>query len=106
MAAPAVFKFMSAFDFHTLYKTSRTTPLEVIENILAFIHAETTGDARNKLGNMVFTQVYDSRVLEMAKGSSERWKCGEILGFLDGVPFGECLFFWVPCKYLMAELNS
>ena len=76
-AGPAPFRNVT--DFVTAYRSSRTTPTEVAERFLA---------AYAKLNPRIhaFIAVNPDDVRRQAAASAERWRRGEPLGPLDGVP--------------------
>ncbi|KAF2677565.1 glutamyl-tRNA amidotransferas-like protein subunit A [Lentithecium fluviatile CBS 122367] len=78
-------RFYSIADFHDAYKNGRLTPVDVVEAILPLIRR----DVENRSSHS--TAFVNSRVdlvMQAAEASTKRWKEGNPLGILDGVPFG------------------
>ncbi|MFO1036661.1 MAG: amidase [Geminicoccaceae bacterium] len=69
----------SAADLAQLYRTRQASPVQATQAALARIERwnEATG---------AFCQVYPDSALAAAVGSEERWRTGDELGPLDGVP--------------------
>lgn len=77
-----VFRYNSILDFYHAYKETLSTPTEVTQAILEKI-AES-----NKLTPPFRAFIYldISVVMAMAEASTDRWKSGQPLSYLDGVP--------------------
>ncbi|KKA28866.1 hypothetical protein TD95_000297 [Thielaviopsis punctulata] len=80
-------RYHTAADYYNAYKTGEVTPLQVAEALHSLILRGQT--PRSKYDNAwVDSHGADHLALEAARRSTERWKKGEPLGLLDGVPFG------------------
>lgn len=69
---------LTAQELHALYKTGRTSPVEVMQAVLQRI--ERLDPAVNAFCQMA------SNALDMARASETRWQRKRPLGLLDGVP--------------------
>ena len=73
----------TCLDFYYAYKTKRCTPVGVAESILRAI------DDSNNVKNPPLRAIVDhdpNVILAMAHASAERWKKGQPLSLMDGVP--------------------
>ena len=73
----------TCLDFYHAYKTKRCTPVGVAESILSAI------DDSNNAKNPPLRVIVDhdpNVILAMAHASAERWKKGQPLSLMDGVP--------------------
>ncbi|KAH8121797.1 hypothetical protein ACSS6W_004948 [Trichoderma asperelloides] len=75
--------YYSVSDYHELYRSGKTTPLKVIETLLAL----TTGSGKYS-DAWADAHGAEKLALEAAKASTERWAAGNPIGVLDGVPIG------------------
>lgn len=80
-------QYYTVNDYHNLYKTGKTTPLQVAEALLPQISREQTPVGKYSDG-WVDSHGRDHLVMEAAKASTERWAAGKPLSILDGVPIG------------------
>lgn len=80
-------RYHAIADYHDAYKSGALTPLQVVDTILPFIsqNESTTGPYRDAWVHCPDTK---QLVLEAAKASTERYRRGQSLGVLDGVPIG------------------
>jgi Asp-tRNA(Asn)/Glu-tRNA(Gln) amidotransferase A subunit family amidase len=76
------FRFRTVNDYARMYRDGSTTPLEVAEKVLAAIKESEKGDRPIR----AFIAVNDKDVLRQAKAATERFKSGQPLSMLDGVP--------------------
>lgn len=76
-------RYYSISDYHQLYKSGKTTPLKVVETLLAL----TTGSGKYS-DAWADAHGAEKLALEAAKASTERWAAGNPIGVLDGVPIG------------------
>lgn len=76
--------FTSISDYHAAYQSGRLTPTDVVEALLPLIRRNISNR------NVHSTAFIDSKVdlvRKAAEESTQRWKEGQPLGVLDGVPF-------------------
>lgn len=78
-------RFLSAADYHEMYKTGAVTPLQVAETLLPLISRGQSPPAKYESAWSVTNR---ERVLEAAAASTKRYAAGEPLSVLDGVPVG------------------
>jgi hypothetical protein len=78
-------KFYSVLDFHEAYKSGKTTPSAVVETLLPLIRRDIAEPSKY---SRAWVDVSVDLVREAALASTERWKAGQPLGVLDGVPVG------------------
>lgn len=87
LAAPQKRKDDTAFytsaDFVALYKSGALSPVDVVEHLLPLIRRDTEPPGRYSVG---WISVRADLILDAAKASAERYKTGNTLGPLDGVP--------------------
>ncbi|UKZ65180.1 uncharacterized protein TrAtP1_006375 [Trichoderma atroviride] len=76
-------RYYSISDYHELYKSGKTTPLKVVETLLAL----TTGSGKYS-DAWADAHGAERLALDAAKASTERWAAGNPIGVLDGVPIG------------------
>jgi Asp-tRNA(Asn)/Glu-tRNA(Gln) amidotransferase A subunit family amidase len=78
-------RFLSVADYHEAYKTGVVTPLDVVSELVRL-----TDPLRQPAGKYAgaWAQTHGAEALKAAEASTVRWKRGEPLGVLDGVPFG------------------
>lgn len=76
-------RYYSISDYHELYKSGKTTPLKVVETLLAL----TTGSGKYS-DAWADAHGAEKLALDAAKASTERWAAGNPIGVLDGVPIG------------------
>lgn len=69
-------------DLQEAYREGRTTPVAVLESLLAHLEAGDFGQA----GATPYVALDAARAREAAQRSAARWQAGEPLGPLDGVP--------------------
>jgi aspartyl-tRNA(Asn)/glutamyl-tRNA(Gln) amidotransferase subunit A len=74
-----LFLMLTAIEMLAAYRSGKTSPVEVVETSLAAISADPTNS---------WTFVAGAESLQAAKASEARWRRGEPLGALDGVPIG------------------
>ncbi|KAI1316020.1 hypothetical protein EDD11_010545 [Mortierella claussenii] len=75
-------RFLSSRDFYTAYKSGRTTPTEVAEQLLRIIKAS---DEVSPPLNAVWNYNQEA-ILKQAKASTVRYVEGRPLSIIDGVP--------------------
>ncbi|ETN42824.1 uncharacterized protein HMPREF1541_01982 [Cyphellophora europaea CBS 101466] len=75
--------FYTSADFVELYKAGTLTPVDVVEHLLPLIRRDTKPPGKYSVG---WISVRADLILEEAKASTERYKAGNPLGPLDGVP--------------------
>ncbi|MES1907101.1 MAG: hypothetical protein MHM6MM_000284 [Cercozoa sp. M6MM] len=79
------FRFTTIAQFHAAYREGKTTPLQVAQAVLAAVRASNNAtEDRPALRAIVMTR--EEATLQAARQSAERWKRGEPLSILDGVP--------------------
>jgi Asp-tRNA(Asn)/Glu-tRNA(Gln) amidotransferase A subunit family amidase len=76
------FRFNTIYDYHQAYKHGSTTPEEVARRVIESIETCQQGDPRMN----IFIAWQRDDILSQARNSTERFRRGEILGLLDGVP--------------------
>lgn len=76
------FRFETIQDFSTAYREGSITPLQVAENVINAITASNT----NSPSLYAIIASYTDDLLDQARVSTERYKRGDILSPLDGVP--------------------
>ena len=69
----------SAIEMLAAYRSGKTSPVEVIETSLAAIRSDPIN---------AWVYVAEAEALQAAQASETRWRNGEPLGLLDGVPVG------------------
>ncbi|KAG0241324.1 hypothetical protein BGW41_006043 [Actinomortierella wolfii] len=79
---PSEWRFLTCRDFYKAYRSSRTTPVEVAERIVGLIKKLEEGDTPLR---PVWNWSKES-ILEQAKASAQRYKNGQPLSIVDGVP--------------------
>ncbi|KAF5845944.1 hypothetical protein GGP41_008429 [Bipolaris sorokiniana] len=78
-------RFYSIKDFHDGYSNGAFTPSDVIERLLPLIRRDV---AQRSPCATAFMETKVDLVRQAAQASTQRYKEGEPLGILDGVPFG------------------
>ncbi|KAH7040377.1 amidase signature domain-containing protein [Microdochium trichocladiopsis] len=78
-------RFLSAADYHELYKSGAVTPLQVAEALLPLISRGQSPPAKYESAWSVTNKTL---VMEAAAASTRRFADGKPLGVLDGVPVG------------------
>ncbi|TEA18989.1 Fatty acid amide hydrolase [Colletotrichum sidae] len=84
-------RYLSSTDYHALYKSGTVTPLDVVQSLMPLIRRAEghpppqTGPYANA---WVASHGREDLALDAARASTERWRRGEPLGPLDGVPIG------------------
>lgn len=76
-------RFYSAADYHELYKSGKLTPLQVVKALIPLISHEQDGKYAS-----AWSETRVEAVLAAAKASTERFRKGQPLGILDGIPIG------------------
>jgi Asp-tRNA(Asn)/Glu-tRNA(Gln) amidotransferase A subunit family amidase len=79
---PANFPFKTIADFSEAYTSGKTTPLEVAEKVIFSI----VSSDQSKPPLRAFIALYREDVMAQAQASTDRYKAGKPLSFLDGVP--------------------
>ncbi len=74
------FRFWTIHDYTTKYKNMEITPLAVAKKIIQIVNK-----TRDK--NPLIVMMNEAEILKEAKESTARYKNGEPMGVLDGVPF-------------------
>ena len=75
--------YYTCADYHELFKSGRLTPLDVVEHIIPLVSCENISPSKY---SVAFLQVRADLVRAAAKASTERYKKGQPLSVLDGVP--------------------
>jgi aspartyl-tRNA(Asn)/glutamyl-tRNA(Gln) amidotransferase subunit A len=70
---------LTAIEMLAAYRSRKTSPVEVIDAALAGIKSDPTN---------AWVYVAEAQSLQAARDSEQRWRRGEPLGLLDGVPIG------------------
>jgi Asp-tRNA(Asn)/Glu-tRNA(Gln) amidotransferase A subunit family amidase len=78
-------RYWSIADFHDAYLSGKLTPLEVVESMLPLIRRDVTPRSDH---SVAFVDINVDLVLRAARASTQRYKDGNSLGILDGVPVG------------------
>ncbi|GKT74422.1 glutamyl-tRNA amidotransferase subunit a [Colletotrichum tofieldiae] len=84
-------RYLSSADYHALYASGAATPLDVVQSLLPLVRRAEghpppeTGPYANA---WVASHGREDLALDAARASTERWRRGEPLGPLDGVPIG------------------
>lgn len=80
-------RYYSASDYHAMYKVGTTTPLKVVETLLALTKQ---GQSPRGTYEDAWADSYgkDHVALAAAEASTRRYAEGKSLGVLDGVPVG------------------
>ncbi|KAI1311753.1 amidase signature enzyme [Xylaria venustula] len=76
-------RFYSSADYHALYKSGKLTPLQVAKALIPLISHEQGGKFTS-----AWSETRVESVLAAAKASTKRYRQGQPLGLLDGVPIG------------------
>ena len=79
---PANFPFKTIADYTEAYSSGKTTPLEVAEKVIFSI----VSSDQSQPPLRAFIALYREDVLAQAQASTDRYKAGKPLSFLDGVP--------------------
>lgn len=79
-------RFYTIKDFHDAYASGTTTPTDVVEALLPLIMR--SGNYSERTLATAFMETKVEFVRQAAEASTQRWKTGQPLGILDGVPFG------------------
>lgn len=77
-------RFYTIADYHNAYKAGTHTPVDVVESLLPLIRRDLDQRSRH-LDSFVDTKV--ELVRQAATESTIRWKSGQPISILDGVPF-------------------
>ncbi|WYZ44378.1 hypothetical protein EsH8_VII_000814 [Colletotrichum jinshuiense] len=84
-------RYLSSADYHALYLSGAATPLDVVQALLPVIR-RAEGHPPPETGPYadawVASHGREDLALDAARASTERWRRGEPLGPLDGVPIG------------------
>lgn len=78
-------RFYSIKDFHDAYSSGTLTPTDVVEHLLPLIRRDV---AQRSPYSTAFMDSKVDMVRQAAEASTQRYKQGQPLGILDGVPFG------------------
>ncbi|RMZ67305.1 hypothetical protein GMOD_00001211 [Pyrenophora seminiperda CCB06] len=78
-------RFHSIKDFHDAYLTGALTPSDVVEHLLPLIRRDV---AQRTPCSTAFMDSKVELIRKTAEASTQRYKQGQPLGVLDGVPFG------------------
>ncbi|KAJ0161981.1 Fatty acid amide hydrolase [Colletotrichum tanaceti] len=84
-------RYLSSADYHALYTSGAATPLDVVQSLLPLVRRAEghpppeTGPYANA---WVASHGREDLALDAARASTDRWRRGEPLGPLDGVPIG------------------
>lgn len=78
-------RFHSIKDFHDAYLSGALTPTDVVEHLLPLIRRDV---AQRTPYSTAFMDSRVELIREAAEASTQRYKQGQPLGVLDGVPFG------------------
>ena len=76
-------RYYSAADYHALYLRGEITPLDVATTLLPLIRRDANPPGEH---SVAFFETRENLVLEAARASTERYRIGQPLGPLDGVP--------------------
>ncbi|KAI1438920.1 amidase signature enzyme [Xylaria sp. CBS 124048] len=76
-------RFYSATDYHELYKSGKLTPLQVARALIPLISPKQKGKYAS-----AWSEVREQAILAAAKASTERYRQGNPLSLMDGVPVG------------------
>ncbi|KAF2006767.1 amidase signature enzyme [Amniculicola lignicola CBS 123094] len=77
-------RFWNITDYHEAFKKGEITPVDVVETLFPLIRRDV--DQRSAHAT-AFVETRMESVRRAADASAKRWKDGEPLGVLDGVPF-------------------
>ncbi|KAJ5774902.1 Amidase [Penicillium paradoxum] len=75
--------YYTSADYHALYTSGELTPTAVIETLLPFVRRDTQPPGKHSIA---FFESQSDLILAAAEASTERYKKGQSLGPLDGVP--------------------
>ena len=75
--------YYTSADYHELYKSGKTTPSDVVEQLLPLIRRETQPTGEH---SVAFIDSKVDLVRAAARASTERYKAGKPMSELDGVP--------------------
>lgn len=78
--------FYTVQDFYNAYSSGALTPTDLVESLLPLILRD--GDYKKRTPATAFMEIKVELVRQAAAASTQRWKKGQPLGILDGVPFG------------------
>ena len=78
-------RFRTVQDFHEAYASGSVTPTDVVEALLPLIRRD--GDVTKRSPSTAFMESRIELIRQAAEASTQRWKKGQPLGTLDGVPF-------------------
>lgn len=81
---PASSVYPSALDYHRAYLSGKVTPSAIVEYLLPLIHRD--GMALEGIHSVGFSQSNADLARRAAEESTKRYKLGQPLGLLDGVP--------------------
>lgn len=76
-------RFPSIVDYYRAYDYGSITPLDVVEALLPLVRRDLPNPTEHSIA---FLQTRVGTVVAAAEASATRWKSGEPLGLLDGVP--------------------
>lgn len=103
-------RFWSVKDYHEAYSSGRLTPTDVANSLLPLIRRDVKD--RSPHSTAFLTSNVDT-VLAAAEASTQRWRAGEPLGVLDGIPIavkdeidvkGYCRTFASSREYCAADV--
>ena len=85
--APAARKgkknYYTSADYHSLYKAAELSPLDVVEALVPLVSRDAKPPGKH---SVAFLESQRKAIVAAAEASSERYKRGQPLGPLDGVP--------------------
>lgn len=79
-------RYLTAADYHALYKSGAVTPLDVASALLPYTRREGEDNAAYRAAWVPSYGRGEPLALAAARASTERWARGEPLGVMDGVP--------------------
>lgn len=77
-------RFPSIVDYHEAYRSDTLTPLDVVNHLIPLISRDVEKPTPY---STAFLQTIVEEVHAAAERSTARWKAGNPLGLLDGIPF-------------------
>ena len=75
--------YYTSADYHALFKSAELTPIDVVETLLPLIRRDAQPPGKHSIA---FLESHAKPIVAAAEASTERYKKGQSLGALDGVP--------------------
>lgn len=75
--------YYTSADYHAFFKSAELTPIDVVETLLPLIRRDAQPPGKHSIA---FLESHAKPIVAAAEASTERYKKGQPLGPLDGVP--------------------